>query len=116
MNGLRVLALVLWAAISMPAQAHAFLEHADPPVGARVAAAPGRLTLKFSQQIEAAFSSVKVTDAKGRPVDKGDVRVQGPLVQVSLGTLGPGDYKVTWRVVSKDAHVTKGDFAFHVGP
>ena len=116
MKALRVLALVLWAAISLPAHAHAFLEHADPPVGARVNAAPGRLTLRFSEQVEAAFSRVRVTDAKGRRVDKGDVHVEGPLMQVSLATLGPGDYKVTWRVVSKDTHVTEGDFAFHVGP
>jgi methionine-rich copper-binding protein CopC len=116
MNWLRVLALVFCAAVSVPAQAHAFLEHAEPRVGATVPAAPGKLTLTFSQEIEPAFSTVKVTDAKGQPVDKGDVHVDGALMQVSLGAIGSGDYTVTWRVVSTDTHVTEGDFVFHVGP
>jgi hypothetical protein len=116
MNWLRVLALVLFAAVSVPAQAHAFLDHAQPRVGATVPAAPGKLTLTFSQQIEPAFSTVKVTDARGRRVDKGDVHVDGALMQVSLDAIGPGDYTVTWRVVSTDTHVTKGNYVFHVGP
>jgi methionine-rich copper-binding protein CopC len=115
MNWPGVLPLALWAAVSAPAQAHAFLEHAEPRVGATVQATPGKLTLSFTEQIEPAFSTVKVTDAKGHPVDKGDVHVDGASMQVSLGAVGPGDYTVTWRVVSTDTHVTQGDYVFHVG-
>jgi len=32
------------------------------------------------------------------------------------GALAPGTYKVTWRVLSVDAHVTEGDFTFDVAP
>lgn len=116
MNWLRVLALVLGAMVSVHAHAHPFLEHAQPRVGATVRVAPGKLTLTFNQEIEPAFSTVKVTDAKGMPVDKGDVHVDGALLQVSLGAIGAGDYTVTWRVVSVDTHATKGDFVFHVRP
>jgi methionine-rich copper-binding protein CopC len=114
MNLLRVPALVLLTALSVPARAHAFLEHAEPRVGATVQAMPGELTLSFSQPIEGAFSSVKVTDAKGQAVHKGAVHVDGPVIRVSLAATGPGDYTVTWRVVSTDSHVTEGDFVFHV--
>lgn len=116
MNWLRVAALVLGCAMGAHAHAHAFLDHAEPRVGATVRAAPGKLTLAFSQEIEPAFSSVKVLDAKGQAVDKGDVRVTGTLMQVSLAPLRPGDYTVKWRVVSTDTHVTEGDYVFHVGP
>jgi copper resistance protein C len=114
MNWLRALAWVWFAAASVPAQAHAFLDHAQPRVGATVAAAPGRLTLTFSEPIEPAFSTVKVTDAQGKRVDKGDAQVKGALLQVSLAAIGAGDYTVTWRVVSTDTHVTQGDYVFHV--
>jgi copper resistance protein C len=114
MNRLAAAIVVLSAALAGQAHAHAFLDHAEPRVGSTVQTAPAKLTLTFSENIEATFSSVKVTDAKGRAVDKGDVQVQGALMQVKLGPLGPGDYTVKWRVVSTDTHVTKGDFVFHV--
>jgi methionine-rich copper-binding protein CopC len=38
------------------------------------------------------------------------------LLRVSLETLAPGQYRVEWRVVSVDTHVTQGDFAFRVVP
>lgn len=116
MNWLAAAALVLSGLVSGHAHAHAFLEQAEPRVGATVRAAPGKLTLTFSEEIEPAFSTVKVTDAKGHAVDKGDVHVDGALMQVSLAAIGPGDYRVAWRVVSTDAHVAKGDFVFHVRP
>jgi methionine-rich copper-binding protein CopC len=116
MNRLRVLAFVLLTAQSVSAQAHAFLEHAEPRVGATVRTMPGELTLKFSQPIERAFITLKVTDAKGQAVDKGDVQVNGATLRVSLAAVGAGDYTVTWRVVSADSHVTEGDFVFHVAP
>ena len=82
-------------------------------------AAPAELKLWFTEEIEAAFSTVKVLDAQGRRVDKADARVDladRSLLRVSLATLGPGVYTVEWRVVSVDTHVTQGDFTFHVGP
>ena len=116
MNWVPAAALVFLGAFGGQAHAHAFLDHAEPRVGTTVKSAPAKLTLTFTQDIEPAFSSVKVTDSKGREVGKGNVQVQGALMQVALGALGPGDYTVTWRVVSVDTHVTEGDFVFHVAP
>jgi copper resistance protein C len=30
--------------------------------------------------------------------------------------LAPGSYKVIWRVLSVDTHVTEGDYKFRVAP
>jgi methionine-rich copper-binding protein CopC len=52
-------------------------------------------------------------------VDKADAQVDPThrvVIRVSLQPLAPGDYKVVWRAVSIDTHVTEGDFAFHVRP
>jgi methionine-rich copper-binding protein CopC len=101
---------------SVAAQAHASLEQADPGAGTTVRTMPGQLTLRFSQPIERAFSTVKVTDAKGQAVDKGDIHVDGATMRVSLATVGAGNFTVAWRAVSADSHVKEGHFVFHVAP
>ena len=53
----------------------------------------------------------------GMEVDKRDARVDqsnAALLTVSLAKLKAGKYRVVWRVVSVDAHVTTGDFAFEL--
>ena len=97
------------------ASAHAFLDHAEPRVGNKVAAAPREVTLWFTQKLEPAFSSVTVTDPAGQRVDTGKARVSGNQMSVSLRPGGPGTYHVTWRVLSVDTHTTDGNFTFQVG-
>lgn len=117
--GTRLAAACAAAFIAGPALAHAMLDQAVPAVGGRVAASPPRIELVFSERLEPTFSSVQVFDAKGRRVDRGDSAVDAKAPQhigVSLPTLAPGRYRVVWRAVSVDTHVTSGDYAFDVGP
>ncbi len=80
---------------------------------------PTEIQLWFTQKLEPAFSSVRVLDRNGGRVDRGDARVDASdaaLLRVSLPALAPGSYRVTWRVLSVDSHVTEGDFTFDVAP
>jgi methionine-rich copper-binding protein CopC len=116
-NALLAAAFVLASVAA--AQAHAQLERADPRVGSTVRIAPSALTLYFTEGVEAAFSSVQITDASGRRVEAGKLRVDkgNPRqVQVPLKSLLPGQYNVHWRVVSVDTHKTEGSFSFEVRP
>ena len=97
------------------AAAHAFLDHADPRVGNKVATAPREVTLWFTQKLEPAFSTITVTNSAGQRVDNGKTRVSGSQMSVSLRTGGPGTYHVTWHVLSVDTHTTEGNFSFQVG-
>ena len=97
------------------ANAHAFLDHAKPRVGNKVATAPREVTLWFTQKLEPAFSSVTVTSAAGQRVDTGKPRVSGNQMSVSLRSGGAGTYRVNWRVLSVDTHTTDGSFTFQVG-
>jgi copper resistance protein C len=99
------------------AWAHAFVEHAEPPVGSTVHAAPAHVEIWFSEDLEPAFSTLKVVDAAGRQVDKMDKFVPGgdrSRMSVSLQALAPGKYRVVWRALSVDSHVTEGDFTFEI--
>jgi methionine-rich copper-binding protein CopC len=97
------------------ASAHAFLDHAEPRVGNKVATAPHEVTLWFTQKLEPAFSSLTVTNAAGERVDTGKPRVSGNQMSVSLRSGGTGTYHVDWRVLSVDTHSTDGNFTFQVG-
>jgi methionine-rich copper-binding protein CopC len=99
--------------------AHAFLERSDPSVGGKVHSAPTAVRICFTEAIEPRFSSIQVFDATGKQVDKKDTHSDPSnrsLLQVSLPRLGPGTYKVVWRVVSVDTHRTNGDFTFEILP
>ena len=97
------------------ASAHAFLDHAQPRVGNKVAAPPREVTLWFTQKLEPAFSTITVTNAAGDRVDTGKTRVNGTQMSVTLRPGGAGTYHVTWRVLSVDTHTTDGSFSFEVG-
>ena len=117
LNGIVVLA-VLAAGIAA-ASGHAFLDRANPAVGSTVRAPPGEVRLWFTQALEPAFSSVQVVSDGGQKVDRGDAQVDPAdrtVLRVSLSPLAPGSYKVIWRVLSVDTHVTEGDYRFRVAP
>ena len=97
------------------ASAHAFLDHAEPRVGNKVAAPPRQVTLWFTQKLETAFSTITVTNAAGERVDTGKPRISGTQMSVSLRPGGSGTYHVTWHVLSVDTHTTEGNFSFQVG-
>lgn len=99
--------------------AHAFLDHAEPPVGCQIHAAPVAVKIWFTEKLEAALSKIQVFDESGQEVDKRDVRADKSdpaLLSVSLLALRSGKYKVVWRVVSVDTHVTTGNFSFEFTP
>ena len=117
MNWLRAFGFVLAAIVAAQAHAHAFLDRAEPRVGSVVHSSPAQLKLWFTQQLEPAFSTAQVLDRDGKRVDKSDPKVDpadATQLVVSLPQLAPGTYRVTWRVLSVDTHVTEGDFTFDV--
>ena len=111
------LALLVWGTGEL--HAHAFLDRADPRVGSTVKVSPARIRLWYTQRLEPAYSTAQVLDDAGRQVDSKDVRVEPSapsLLELSLPALGPGRYRVVWRVLSVDTHVTSGDYTFRVAP
>jgi copper resistance protein C len=95
--------------------AHAFVDHTEPAVGSQIHRAPTQVKIWFTEKLESALSKIEVFDASGREIDKRDVKIDPSntaLLMVSLPELKPGNYKVMWRAVSVDTHVTTGNFTF----
>jgi len=113
----RIIFFLILVVGSARLEAHAFLKDADPGVGSTIQTSPGEIRIRFTENIEPAVSSIQVFDASGKEVDKRDLhldRSDHALLHVSLPQLGPGSYKVVWRVVSVDTHVTNGNFTFRI--
>jgi len=111
--------LLIGLFVSTSVLAHAMLDRSAPPVGSSVKSSPARVELWFTQPLEPAFSSVKVLDGGGRQVDRGDSTVDSvdaAHLLISVPALPSGRYRVVWRAISADTHVTEGDFTFDVAP
>ena len=112
-----VIFFLILVAASTRLKAHAFLKDADPGVGSTMQRSPSEVRIRFTENIEPTVSSIQVFDASGKEVDKRDRHLDHSdhaLLHVSLPLLGAGIYKVVWRVVSVDTHVTNGNFTFRV--
>lgn len=99
------------------AWAHAFIDCAEPAVGSKLSSSPGVVKIWFTERLEPALSKIQVFDSRGSEVDKRDTKVDpanGQLLIVSLHVIKTGKYRVVWRVVSVDTHVTNGSFEFEI--
>ena len=80
---------------------------------------PERVTVRFTEPLEAALSEVQVFDSRGDRVDSQDSAVDSSdplLMSVSVGSLADGTYTVAWKNVSTvDGHRVRGAFVFSVG-
>ena len=112
-------AALLVAALSAfafaPASAHDQLVSSNPEDGSKVDQQPEWIEMVFSGEVQEVGSEVKVV-IDGKNVSAGELAVDGKKLAVALpDNLKPGDYKVTWRVVSSDrCHPISGDFDFTI--
>jgi len=103
-------------AVSSTAFAHAHLVSSVPSANAEVAA-PGDVTIHFTEPLEPAFSKITLADASGKPATATASEVDGQdarVMHLALPQLGVGRYAVHWIAVATDGHRTQGDFAFNV--
>lgn len=96
-----------------PASAHARVVGSDPADGSTVDASPVRVTVTFSEDLPADYSSLTVVGPDRRGYDDGDIQVSGSELSTGLEPLGPaGTYVITWSVVSEDGHPVEGELRF----
>lgn len=110
--------LALWLLVPTVA-AHAVYASSVPSEGEHLSAAPDFVKVTLTETPDHIASTLTVTDASGRRVDRDDT-VFDPgddrTMRVSLEPLGPGAYLATWRALSgADGHVTTGSFGFAIG-
>jgi len=99
------------------AWAHAHLVTATPADGAALTAAPDNISITLTEDIEPAFSHLKLATAAGGMIPLAAERADGKALSARPSTaLPPGAYTVDWQVLSVDGHKTSGSFGFTVEP
>jgi copper resistance protein C len=118
---IRVIAIIATLGIvtGLPVRgwSHAFPVRSEPRVGWTIPNAPRKVTIWFDGDLEPAFSTITVYNSVKERVDKDDSRLSSTaanVLEVDLSALAPGTYRVYWKALSKDTHVTEGDFYFTV--
>jgi methionine-rich copper-binding protein CopC len=110
-----ILAVTLTLLALSPAFGHAHLSKSAPAAGATVSA-PSELMLIFTEPLEAAFSTLELRDAAGKPVETGKAQIKDNVMRLRVNALPAGRYTVNWHVLSVDTHKTNGTFNFTVKP
>jgi methionine-rich copper-binding protein CopC len=99
------------------ATAHSAFGRAEPRPGSRLRTPPAEVKVWFTERLEPAFSTLRVENEAGRRVDRADGHVDDAdrtLIRTGLSPLAPGTYRVVWRVLSIDSHLTEGAFTFRI--
>jgi len=99
------------------ADAHAKLARSEPPASSTLRGTPPEVRLWFTENLEPAFSAAQLLDGERRQVDGAVAQidaVNAALLRMRLPGLGPGQYRVVYRVVSVDSHVTAGELTFRI--
>jgi methionine-rich copper-binding protein CopC len=111
----------LMASVALAGQAfaHAHLNGAVPADKTTVAASPAELDLSFSEEVNLAFSGIKLIGPGKTDVKTGDASLKDSdktLAVPLTETLGAGSYTVEWHALSTDGHKTSGSYSFTVKP
>ena len=109
---------VLTIHTSSPAQAHLVLVTSTPKNGAMVKSFPRIFSLTFNEEIlkfpGKEPSRVQLTAPNQKMIALGKIAISKEVLTVpmSKASVKEGKYRLTYRVVSSDGHVIKGEITF----
>lgn len=97
---------------------HAIIVESSPQADEVVTEPLARLVLRFNSRIVHSLSRVTLVGPDHRKISfSGAVspagRPEADRLVLPLPSLPPGTYRLEWRVLAEDGHVTEGGFFFH---
>jgi methionine-rich copper-binding protein CopC len=112
--GLLLATLGLVVLPGAPALAHTEQVSVSPAPGSSTTGSVAAVEIDFSDEVLPGLARVVVRDARGRDHVAGRVAVLGGRVSARLEHVGPGRYRVDYRVVAGDGHPVTGTSRFRV--
>ncbi|RFA22559.1 copper resistance CopC family protein [Subtercola boreus] len=105
------------------ASAHDYLVSSSPAAGSTVTSAPSEVSLTFNDLVldlshDSSSAIVEVTgpDALTTHFETGCASILSHTVSAPTAPGGPGDYVVSWQIVSSDGHPVSSSLTFHYAP
>ncbi|MEP6763983.1 MAG: copper resistance CopC family protein [Gemmatimonadaceae bacterium] len=98
---------------------HMALTKSEPKSDDSVSTSPKAIKLWFSEKVQAAAVTIKLTDSRHAIIALGKVTVaagvqNAPAVATIASTLAKGQYDVEWKAMASDGHPASGKFLFQV--
>ena len=113
---LTTVVVAMFVAIPAPAAAHAALATSSPVNGAQLDGMPGAVSITLNEKVRTPAFLV-LTDERDTRVNSDQVRIgsDGRTVITDVPTdADPGEYSMSYRVVSEDGHPVTGTIGFTV--
>jgi methionine-rich copper-binding protein CopC len=109
-SGTALLALLLTSL----AWGHATARNSTPKNGAILSEPPTQIVIQFGNAAKLVSLVVASDDGSRVEVDVSNATSVDGVVGVAVEPLAPGKYRVIWRAMGIDGHITAGDFGFEV--
>jgi methionine-rich copper-binding protein CopC len=100
--------------ITASAEAHAHLKASNPAEGAVVTEMPSAVVLTFSEAARMTAVSIQKDEQPKQTLKPPAATSSAAQITVAMPTLAPGNYTLSWRVVSDDNHIMSGELHFKV--
>ncbi|MFT3716024.1 MAG: copper resistance protein CopC [Gordonia sp. (in: high G+C Gram-positive bacteria)] len=112
---LTLLVAILGLSTAGPASAHSAVVGSSPEDGAKLDRSPGTVSIEFNEDLQPEYAILKVVGPDRHFWQQGDAVVTANTVSVPVNGLGPvGEYKINYRVTSKDGHPVQGQRVFEL--
>lgn len=109
--------LFLLVVTALPVNAHSSLVSATPAENAVLTEFPTEVSLTFNENLltvgEENPNRLEVFNSMGDLLSSASV-INGPVITAPVQISGNDNYRVSYRVVSQDGHVIKGEYSFAV--
>ena len=110
-----VAGLIFWFGLSQLAWAHAILMESTPQQHSTVKGPDVSIVLRYNVRVDGSRSRFVLLGEDGSSRTLTLEKQTSPDVLKSQATgLQPGRYKLQWRVLASDGHISNGDVAFNV--
>jgi len=117
LSTLALVTLALSLGVAAPASAHNYLVESTPTEGGTLTELPEQFIITTNDDLldlgaDAGGFALQVQDTDGLYYGDGCVLVDGPSMTAEAALGAPGDYLLTWQVVSIDGHTVSGEIPF----
>jgi methionine-rich copper-binding protein CopC len=110
-----LLILVLLAAVAQPVWAHAVLMQSKPAINATVKGPDVPIWLRYNVRVDGKRSHLQLIAPDGSTISVDSPKQTAPdILESSVSGLKPGAYKLQWRVLASDGHMSSGVVEFTV--
>jgi len=112
---LYLLFLIALTGITTPLWAHAVLMQSKPASNASVTGPNVPIWLRFNVRVDGKRSRLTLVSSDGKSVDLPAPKQTAPdILETQATGVKPGAYKLQWRALASDGHMSNGEVDFTV--